>query len=297
MSPSNLGYVVLGVNDLARWEAFAVDAIGMQTSYSSAGLLALRMDAQTRRLLLEQGPDDDLRAAGWAFDTVEALASYVHSLRAKGINVVQAAAEQAGLRGVAQLYSCSDPAGWEHEFYTGAKLADQPFISSRLKGPGFVAGALGVGHILTLTNNKTEALAFYRDVLGLLLSDTIREEIRPGLVVDATFLHAATGRHHSLAITALPSSKHLSHLMVEVQDMDDVGLAYDRCMRAGFPILMGLGRHPNDKCFSFYVSTPSGFSLEVGHGSIIVDDSTWQPGHYQQLSEWGHQRAQRATGS
>ncbi|MFD0567797.1 hypothetical protein ACFQ2M_41870 [Kitasatospora saccharophila] len=33
--------------------------------------------------------------------------------------------------------------------------------------------------------------------------------------------------------------------------------------------------HPNDHMFSFYVRTPSGFSVEYGWGGLLIDDATW----------------------
>jgi len=105
---------------------------------------------------------------------------------------------------------------------------------------------------------------------------------------DATFFHTATGRHHSFATAALPFPKRIHHIMVEVSDFNDVGLAYDRCLAAGVPIMMGLGHHPNDGMFSFYAITPSGFAIEFGHGGCVVDDQTWHVRTYSQLSDWGH---------
>ena len=34
-----------------------------------------------------------------------------------------------------------------------------------------------------------------------------------------------------------------------------------------------LGRHPNDRMFSFYAKTPSGFQFEFGWGGREVDDA------------------------
>jgi hypothetical protein len=82
--------------------------------------------------------------------------------------------------------------------------------------------------------------------------------------------------------------KRIHHIMVECADHNDVGLAYDRCQRAGVPIMMELGHHPNDKMFSFYMISPSGFAIEYGAGGIVVDDATWTVKHYTELSDWGH---------
>ena len=52
-------------------------------------------------------------------------------------------------------------------------------------------------------------------------------------------------------------------MMLEVDSVDTVGLAYDRALAAKAPMAMTLGRHPNDMMTSFYVRTPSGFELSL----------------------------------
>jgi hypothetical protein len=84
--------------------------------------------------------------------------------------------------------------------------------------------------------------------------------------------------------------------MLEARSMDDVGLAFDRTLKDGLKIMHTLGRHPNDRMFSFYAKTPSGFQFEFGWGGREVDDATWVPGEYHQISEWGHHPPQFLTG-
>lgn len=288
----NLGYSVFGVSDLAAWERFGVDMLGMQIGRREDKLLTLRMDEYQQRVVLEQGKDDDLRAAGWEFDDEHALEAYVAGLRAKGVAVEACSADHARARRVERVYRCEDPNGFGHEFYFGPALAgvENPFRSSVLAGKGFNTGPLGMGHLLPKSEDYAAAVDFYRNVLGFRLSDYIREEVAPGVVVDATFFHTKTGRHHSLATAFIPSKKILNHLMVELQSMDDVGLAYDRCVKAGYPMVLELGHHPNDEMFSFYVVTPSGFAIEYGWGGIVIDDGKWQVRSFTKLSDWGHKR-------
>ncbi|MGY2491770.1 VOC family protein [Cupriavidus sp. CP313] len=290
---SNLGYVVLGVSDLSAWETFAVDIMGFQIGRREMGrLLSLRMDEHEQRIVLEAGEDDDLRAAGWQFDSEEALDDFVAGVRAKGIAVAAGDAACAAARRVEKLYRIDDPNGFHHELYFGPAIASaaDPFRSKVLKGPGFRTGPLGLGHLLPRALDYPATVRFYRDVLGLHVSDYIREEIAPGMVADATFFHTETGRHHSLATAGFPSTRILNHVMVEVQDMDDVGLAYDRCIRAGHGMNLELGHHPNDKMFSFYVRTPSGFAMEMGWGGVVIDKTSWQVITYNKMSDWGHKR-------
>ncbi len=77
--------------------------------------------------------------------------------------------------------------------------------------------------------------------------------------------------------------------MLEVDHLDDVGLAYDRANAAGLPITMTLGKHPNDEMTSFYVRSPSGFEIEFGTGGRLMDMKEHAPaGRYDAMSVWGH---------
>ena len=289
---SSLAYVVFEVSDLVAWECFAKDIIGFQLDRPASGDgLALRMDDYAYRIVLQSGARDDLTVAGWEVRTEAELLVFVAQAREAGADVTENPA-LARERGVEKLYACQDLNGFTHEFFFGPTIRpiSKPFVSDVLSGPGFVTGALGVGHILPVSRDYAASIAFYQNVLKLRISDYIRQEVAPGAFVDATFFHSSTGRHHSLATAQFPSLKILNHLMVEYADMNDVGLAYDRVRRAGIPLVLELGHHPNDQMFSFYVQTPSGFAMEVGNGGIVINDDTWRVINYSQLSDWGHKR-------
>lgn len=288
---SNLGYVVFNVANLVAWEDFGVNILGLMVGQRREGSLALRMDDYAQRIVLEQGADDDLAVAGWEFDTEEDLHTYVARLKNADVDVREGSKALAASRSVERLFVCDDPNGFQHEFYYGPTLApiSTPFCSKLLKGGGFETGRLGMGHILPVSRDYAKSIAFYKNVLGLRVSDYIRDsQTIPGVTVDAVFFHARTGRHHSLATAFMPNPKRLHHVMLQVRDMDDVGMAYDRCVKAGLKIHAGLGHHPNDRMFSFYVETPSGFGLEYGYGGIVIDDNAWEVKNYSQLSDWGH---------
>ena len=128
---------------------------------------------------------------------------------------------------------------------------------------------------------------FYCELLGMRLSDRIEVEMAPGFSLLITFLHA-NPRHHTVAFAAAPMPKRVHHFMLEVGAMDDVGHAYDRCLKAGIEIANTLGVHPNDRMFSFYARTPSGFDVEFGWGGRKIDDATWKVDRYDRMSVWGH---------
>jgi 2,3-dihydroxybiphenyl 1,2-dioxygenase len=286
----NLGYIVIEGSNLDAWERFAVEIVGAGVGKKTDDSLELRLDEHPWRILISEGPRDDLAVAGWELPSIDALEEFVSNLRAKGAVVNSSDADG---RSVSRLYSLADPAGFSHEFYAGRTDID---FEARAKNPvlrsdGFVTGKLGVGHILPIAKDYDAALSWYRTMLGLRVSDRIVEEIAPGVAVDATFFHSATGRHHSLATAVAPGSKILNHFMLEYVGISDVGAAFDRARAAQIPILMELGHHPNDDMFSFYMETPSGFGLELGVNGVVIDKDDWTPKVYDKLSDWGHRRA------
>lgn len=56
---------------------------------------------------------------------------------------------------------------------------------------------------------------------------------------------------------------------------------------------MTLGMHPNDRMFSFYAKSPSGFTVEYGTGGYLIkDEQAWESATYDSISLWGHRPPQ-----
>lgn len=291
-----LGYLGFEVTDLAAWETFATQVLGLGVAARRGdGALTLRMDGHQHRFFVEPGKADDVAFIGWECASEAALAAVVARLTAAGVAVREGTGEERAARQVAQLVKLRDPSGIPLELYCGPALApaDAPFQSAVVRS-GFVGDSQGLGHCVISAENQEESLRFYRELLGFRLSDRIVAEIH-GYHADLTFLHA-NRRHHSLAVGG-KQKKRIHHFMLEARSMDDVGLAFDRALRGGVRIMQTLGRHPNDRMFSFYARTPSGFQFEFGWGGREVDDATWTPTTYDQISEWGHHPPQFLAGS
>ena len=283
---STLSYLVIEASDLPAWQTFA-NRLGFQTIQISEDEMHLRMDHQVYRIIISKGPLDDLKSIGWQFPNEDELYKHIQNLALQGIVAEHASAEEAVQRNVNALYRVIDLNGIQQEFVTGMQLTSQPFASQQLKSRYLTDQ--GLGHVLISTQNKQASIDFYQN-LGLTITDTITEEIAPGIVIDATFMHV-NQRHHSFAFAPMPpEAKRLHHLMVEVESVDDVGLAYDRCQDAQDPMVMTLGKHPNDEMFSFYVLSPSGIAVEVGYGGKIIDFENWQTESFSKLSSWGHKQ-------
>jgi 2,3-dihydroxybiphenyl 1,2-dioxygenase len=282
---AQLGYLGFEVGDPAAWEAFATSVLGLDVANrGEAGAFSLRMDGHAHRVFIAPGPADDLAFIGWQAEDEAAFERAVTKLRDAGVDVTLGTEEDAARRHVRALARFRDPGGLATEIFHGPEMAAGPLRSSLVRS-GFVADELGLGHVAVATADIHATRAFYCDLLGFRLSDRIVADVH-GYHADMLFLHV-NRRHHSLAFGAR-QDKNMFHFMLEVRSMDDVGLAFDRTLKAGARIMHTLGRHPNDRMFSFYARTPSGFQFEVGWGGREVDDATWEPSVHDRISEWGH---------
>lgn len=280
-----LGYLVFEVSDLAAWEKFATGILGLTLgARGDDGTLTLRMDDYAQRIVLTPGSADDLAALGWELANAAELETAAKRLTDAGVRVTEGTKEEAAKRKVARLVKFEDPGGIPSELFIGPEMAKEPFRSSLVRS-GFVTGNQGLGHAVISARSQDESKKFYGDVLGFRLSDHIICDLF-GYKVNIAFFHA-NPRHHTIAFGDA-QKKRIHHFMIETRSMDDVGLAFDRALKSGIRIVNTLGKHPNDKMFSFYAKTPSGFQFEFGWGGREVDDATWEPTTYDHISEWGH---------
>ena len=290
MSITQLGYLGIGVKEVDRWEDYATGILGLTISDRLAdGTIYLRMDEYHHRFILHPDSSDDLLYIGWQMPTEGALKELQARLRDAGVATQPGTTEERAERRVMDLIKFDDPDGCRHEAFHGPlALADSSFQPSRpIKG--FVTGNMGLGHIVLNVGDLDQMTSFYRDVMGLRISDFV-EINRGGRDLRMSFFHC-NPRHHSLALVGRPGPPRISHFMIEVVSLDDVGATYYLCQEQDVPIATTLGRHSNDHMVSFYMLSPSGFRVEYGCEGRIVDDATWTIQHYKTGSIWGHKPA------
>ena len=192
-------------------------------------------------------------------------------------------------RRVARLARTTAPWGVGVELVSGLEDAPEPFRSATMPG-GFLTDGVGFGHAVFATMDFDESHRFVTEALGMGQSDWLEMEIMEGVELEVRFYHC-NERHHSIALARPPFEmpQRLHHLMFETREVDDVGAAFDRAREAGLAIANSLGRHDNDAMFSFYVVSPAGFQVEVGHGARLVTDDWDDNRRYDRMSRWGHQ--------
>ncbi|AXQ28122.1 biphenyl 2,3-dioxygenase [Solimonas sp. K1W22B-7] len=285
----SLAYIVAQSTDVAKWKHYGEQVLGMSTSATSEGGLFLKMDERSYRISVTPGPEDRYYASGWEVRDEAAYADALAALARAGVAVEAGDAKLVAARQVQALSSFSDPSGNRHEISWGYTGPTAPFASP-IGVEGFKTGKQGIGHtVLPAAGTFDATLKFFQDVFGFGLSDVFNFQMGPDApVIRIYFLHAASGRHHSLALAEMPNPAGCVHAMVEVNTMTDVGLAYDRVQKQGVKMMATLGEHENDRMTSFYVMTPGNFAIEYGYGGINVDPATWQTTQTKQVSIWGH---------
>jgi 3,4-dihydroxy-9,10-secoandrosta-1,3,5(10)-triene-9,17-dione 4,5-dioxygenase len=213
------------------------------------------------------------------------------------VAIKHATAAELADRRVAGLVRVDDPFGNTLELFCGAALDSRPAISPY--GTRFVTGEQGAGHVVLPATDDAAAMRFYGDLLGMRLRDSmgLAPELFGGPPGDPLWMRfmGCNPRHHSLAFAPIPAPTGLVHLMIEVEELDQVGLAMDRCAKQKAPMTASLGRHANDHMVSFYVRTPGGFDIEYGYGGLRVDDATWVARQTTAHSVWGHRFAPGAA--
>ena len=287
MGVSALGYIGLEVADLGQWRSYATSFLGLMDASQSDAELRLRADARAWRISVSQGRADDLAFAGFEVRDAASLTGVCDSLKGAGFEAAFDAAI-AKKRGVTGLATTTDPNGVPVEIFFGAVESFELPMVSPAGISGFLMGDQGLGHIVLYVRDVEATKRFYMDGLGFRLSDMIDMEMEAGMPVELTFLHC-NPRHHTIALVPAPMPKRLNHFMLQVDSMEDVGLAYDRAERKGVRIAETLGRHTNDHMFSFYAHTPSGFQVEYGWGARTIDE-TWTVVRHKKPSIWGHKR-------
>ncbi|WP_062269324.1 VOC family protein [Endozoicomonas arenosclerae] len=291
MDIRGLGYVTVESTDLAKWQEYGTQVLGlMEHEASDENTLLLKMDERNYRIAVEKSDRDGYGASGWEVANKAAFEQAITELEAADVQVTVGTEEEAAARKVQQLIKFSDPDGNRHELFWGP-IQDFKHFVSPVGVSKFVTTDLGLGHVVIPAPSFDTCRDFYTDVLGFGLSDLMQvtftdDPAEPKKRIH--FMHCNNGRHHSLAIFECPVPSGCVHMMLEVEEMDDVGRALDRMEAHGVKLSATLGKHTNDEMVSFYMQTPSGFDMEYGCGGLVVDWDRHTVFESSSVSLWGH---------
>ena len=288
-----LAYVGISAKDLSAWSTYAQDVLGHEVAADSDNHhLYLRMDERHHRFIVHPADDEpeDVSYVGWQVRNSTVMDVIATQLEAAQVNVIDGKPEEAAVRRVLGFVHFTDPhSGVRMEVSYGPEVTYQPSYRPSRPISGYVTGAQGLGHFVTYVPDVEAAERFYSDTLGFATSDS---PSIPGVGKIASFMYC-NPRHHSFAFFGNPQPRRRAyHVMLEHTSIDDVGSAFDICQSQG-NVKVQLGRHNNDRMFSFYAENPSGWLFELGWGARTIDPNTFATEHYSLgggsgIGEWGH---------
>ncbi len=288
MTVETLGYVLIQMRDPGEWLTLGREILGFDGNTEADGSVRLRMDEAPFRYLIVAGDEDRFLRAAWECDEADYQAG-VEQLGRRDALVSEGSADECAARCVQAFVVARDPSGNEFELFHG-RSDSSPFVSP-VDGLEFVAGPLGMGHLVLPATEHGATTDFYLQALGFGMSDALTlpppAEGLPEMRIN--FMHASNPRHHSLALFDGPAPSGVVHVMVEMRSLDDVGRCLDRVQAKGLPVVASLGRHENDQMTSFYFLAPGGVPIEVGFDGLLLDWKTYTPTRSTRGDVWGHE--------
>jgi 2,3-dihydroxyethylbenzene 1,2-dioxygenase len=263
---TELGYMGLGVSDLAAWKQYSAEMLALEVVDAGAKRAFLRTDYWHHRLMLEEDGSDDLTVLGFRVAGPEEFRAMQRQLSDGGVGFKAGTSAEAADRHVLELIKLEDPSGIPIEIFHGPHVEyDRPFHPGRRMHGRFKTGDGGLGHCIIRHAGLAPTYEFYR-LLGMRGSVEYRIPTPGPSPFEIMFMHC-NERDHTVAF-GLPSEKRINHLMLEYEHFDDVGLTYEVVSASKtYPVAISPGRHANDQMYSFYFMNPSGFMCEVGWGA------------------------------
>ena len=294
MKIKSLSYILIETTDINQWESYAHDVVGLMQNEekSDDNNLFLRMDESPFRFQVQKGDVDRYATGGFELGSKEEFEEAKIQLTDSGIAFETLEDKIAEIRCVEELISLKDPAGNSLELFYG-RSSDVTAFKSTQDISSFVTHGMGLGHVVFGTLEVEAAHDFYTTILGFGDSDIMHMKFSPDPDAPESvlyFMHCDNPRHHTVAMMQAPTPPSgLVHAMIEVENAEQVVAALDRAVENNIHISSTLGRHMNDKMFSFYMQTPAGFMLEYGYDGMQPDWSTFETTNSAAPSYWGHE--------
>ena len=237
-----------------------------------------RLDGPDRRLLVGKGANETVAYGAFALRDVARLEALQRRLERHERHEVTILANPSPLFGNA-AFAVADP--------------DGQILVFGVPGPEAEATAEGVGegisgrtqHLVFASPQPETVAAFYRDVLGFVVSDEVRADDG---ALGACFLRSDE-EHHSYAVFRSDVARH-DHHALETGCWNDIRDWADHFATMRVPIWWGPGRHgPGNNLFAM-VRDPDGnrieLSAEIEHMPREMDFRTWAHEEFT-LNMWG----------
>ncbi|MDG5484154.1 VOC family protein [Mycolicibacterium gadium] len=286
--------------DLARAEAFA-QAFGFTTAMRTHNEVQLRgTDPGAPCVILRRGARS--RFVGTAFaaqDEVDVLRLAdangigVHALPESigGVSVDLVDPSGVPVKVVAGMHPLPAlPRQQAHVFNFGDRVARANATQRPTRAPARVQR---LGHVVISSTRYTEALNWYLDNLGMIVSDFLyypgQRDRGPVMSFMRCDRGTAPADHHTLAMTLGPVNRYV-HSAYQVCDLDALAAGGEYLRERGYFRSWGIGRHIQGSQLFDYWRDPDGFLVEHFADGDMFDNTLepgWAPFTASGLSQWG----------
>jgi catechol 2,3-dioxygenase-like lactoylglutathione lyase family enzyme len=150
-----------------------------------------------------------------------------------------------------------------------------------------------LGHVVVQTTRYTEALTWYLDNLGMVVSDFLYYPGQRDRGPVMSFIRCDRGPvpadHHTLAMALGPTNRYV-HSAYQVCDLDALAAGGEYLSERGYFRSWGIGRHIQGSQLFDYWRDPDGFLVEHFADGDMFDNTLepgWAPFTASGLSQWG----------
>jgi catechol-2,3-dioxygenase len=255
-APRRLGYVTLGVRDMAEALDFWTRQVHLRTTYADDSVAYLTGGRDHHWIVLEQATEIGMKCLAYELDSTEELVLAQDRLKTAGIET-----HEASDRGIANAIDFRDPDGLPLRLYAGMAHNSAP------RHEGWVNHA-ELLHVGLSVSDVQRSFEFYSGILGLQTSDWVE---RMGV-----FLRANNGFHHALVLLERGEPR-LEHICFQMRSFDDLMRARELLLSKGVALKTDLIRHAPSNSVAIYTNAlPTGLVAEmcIWHDHI---DSSWRP--------------------
>jgi hypothetical protein len=286
--------------DLTRTEAFA-RAFGFQTSRRAPGELQLRgTDAGAPCVIVRRGQRTRFAAAAFlARDEVDVLRLADKSGATArplpedigGLSVDLVDPSGTPVRVVAGIRELPELPGQQAQVFNfGHDLRRANNTQRPLRAPARVQR---LGHLVVQSTKYRQALNWYLDNLGMIVSDfqyfSGQRERGPTMSFIRCDRGSTPADHHTLALALGPANRYL-HSAYQVCDLDALAAGGEYLSERGYFRSWGIGRHIQGSQIFDYWRDPDGFLVEHFTDGDMFDNTVepgWAPLTASGLAQWG----------
>lgn len=256
LAPFRLGYVTIGVADVAAATAWWSRYVNLEVSESSDDRVHLRGGTDHHWIVLEKAETPGIRKMAFELTAPEDLEVFGKRLADEGVKFEEIPGEWTG-PGI----RFADPDGYELELFTAMGNVPVPPTTPWVPPKDLL-------HAVVAVNDLERSIDFYKRVLGMRESDRV--------IGKTVFLRGAIGWHHALVLGAGRGAPPLlDHVCVQMSDLDDLMKVRARFLEDSQPLDRDLLRHPTSGSMGFYAKAdpaPTTVEFCIGHAKITDPD-------------------------